>query len=359
LHNPSEKRGPTINPAKTARKVKNQVIDGFIKAPRVSASVKNPTARPKVLNQNSQMAKTIHAPAPARGLHNRAQKASTLMRGALKRPGDSLGAGIQHLTPGLNPQRELRARKITKHSRVDHFGSPMPSSSTDIKRPVVRGEVFSRVAPKPKTSAKSESTVALPSMITSASHQKLERMLDAALSQADAHKQALKYHAARHFWQRPGFLGKRRGLKLGLIFVVLLSAMLVLVWQKIPQVSAKIAGLRAHVDASVPAYKPEGYQLATPIKSQSGSVVIKYKTPSAGSGFDIAEQQSNMTSTSLAQTVVPQGSQVQTSHVDGNTVYIYGPNNDAAWVNNGILYTIKDRSQLSSDQIIKIVHSLN
>jgi hypothetical protein len=45
--------------------------------------------------------------------------------------------------------------------------------------------------------------------------------------------------------------------------------------------------------------------------------------------------------------------------VAGNTVYIYGARNDAAWVNNGVLYTIKDYAGLTSDQIIKIVQGLN
>jgi hypothetical protein len=278
------------------------------------------------------------------------------MRGALKKPNGQLSNQIQHLTPGFNPEREVRAKTATKHSRVERFGIPVPSQP---KRQVVQGEVTPRHSGHVTATPATTSAVALPSMITSASHQKLERMLDEALTKADAHKKALRYQAARHFWQRPSFLGRRTGIKISLILVLAIAAAGFAAWQKLPQLSAKLAGVRAHITASVPTYKPEGYNLAAPVSTQDGGVIMKYKSAIDNAGFDIAQKQSNMTSANLPQTVVPQGAQVQTSQVGGNTVYIYGQNNDAAWVNNGVLYTIKDHAKLSSDQIINIVKGLN
>jgi hypothetical protein len=197
-------------------------------------------------------------------------------------------------------------------------------------------------------------------MVTSASHQKLERMLDLALTRADAHKQALRYHAARHFWQRPSFLGRRTWLKLSLIVIVLVAGAGFAAWQKFPQLSIKLAASRAHISASVPSYKPEGYSLAAPAQAIDGKVLIKYKALSdASQSYDISQAPSDMTSTSLANILAPGGTQMQTSQVGGNTVYIYGPKNDAAWVNNGILYKLNDRANLSSDEIINIVKGLN
>jgi hypothetical protein len=49
---------------------------------------------------------------------------------------------------------------------------------------------------------------------------------------------------------------------------------------------------------------------------------------------------------------------VQTSVVNGTTVYIYGQTNDAAWVNNGVQYTVQDKASLNSDQLLKIANSL-
>ena len=262
----------------------------------------------------------------------------------------------------MNPQREIRAKTATKHTSVDHFGNPSTTHSSS-KPQVVHGEVIRRHSGHSNLSAGAASTstaVALPSMVASASHQKLERMLDEALTKADAHKQAMRYHAARHFWQRPGFMGRRASLKITLILIVVLGAAGLLAWQKVPQVSIRVAAARAHVNASIPVYKPSGYSLITPASVNAGAVLLKYKDSADDTqSYSIAQKPSNMASLSLAQTIVPHGAQVQTTQVSGNTVYIYGASNNAAWVNNGILYTISDHARLSSDEIIKIVQGLN
>jgi hypothetical protein len=307
-----------------------RVIDGFIKGS---------------LSKN---------PGTAHKLHKRAEKAHTLMRGALKKP-VNLSPKVQKPS-SVDYHREYRAKGISKNEQVKRFGHPAaPNNPKPINTPVTKR--FDRS--KQSTSDQTSKSPVLPSMVASASHQKLERMLDAALTQADAHKQALKYEAARHFWQKPGFLGRRRGLKIGLFLLVVLAGVLVAAWQRMPTLSVKLASAKAHVSAGVPTYKPDGYSLAKPASVQNGSVVLNYKTPSNADGFELAQKESHMTSSNLPQTVIPKGTQVQTSQVQGNTVYIYGPNNDAAWVNNGMLYTLKDKSKLSSNEIIKIVQGMN
>jgi len=328
-----------INSSKS-RSNNGQVIDGFVRSPAATPTPKK------------------FSPSAAHRLHHRTQKAQTLMRGALKKPTANVGSHIQRLTPGYNPQREIYAKTIAKHGRVQRFGNPISSNSATPK-PIIKAQAVPRnvstASASPVTTA-----VALPSMITSASHQKLERMLDVALTRADAHKQALRYHAARHFWQRPSFLGRRTGLKLGLIIVILLLATGFAAWQKFPQLSIKLAAVRAHISAAVPSYKPDGYSLAAPAQAIDGKVLIKYKDAADDSlGYAISQSPSDMTRTNLANTLAPAGAQMQTSQVGGNTVYIYGSKNDAAWVNNGILYKLDDHADLSSDQILNIVKGLN
>lgn len=273
----------------------------------------------------------------------------------MQRPSIHVHPKVQRLNPLSNPQREFRAQQTPRHSQVDRFGAPTQPIET------IKGEVIPRNAPHTlRDQAPSSSSAAvMPSMVASASHQKLERMLDEALTRADAHKQALRYHAARHFWQRPGFLGRRTGFKLCLIVILVLAATAFVAWQKFPQLSLKVEGRRAHITASVPSYKPEGYKLAAPASIDNGAVLVKYTAGQDDQNYEIIQKQSDLTSTSLAQTIVPPGAPVQTSQVAGNTVYIFGVHNDAAWVNNGVLYTINNRAGLSSDQIIKIVQGLN
>lgn len=284
------------------------------------------------------------------------------MRGALKKPSTHINAGVQRFASS-NPQREYRAKTTPKHSHVNRFGNPVSSHvNHQPTGKAIDGELVNKQYSRPARPAKHEvsatKAVAMPSMVTSASHHKLERMLDLALTSADAHKQAMKYQAARHFWQKPGLFGRRAWLKIALLAIVIFSVGVYLAWHKMPMLSTKMAATKVHVGASIPAYKPDGYTMAEPASVKSNAVVLKYKGPSDQAGFDLTQEQSHLTSTGLAQSVVPHGVTVQTSQVNGNTVYIYGPNNDAAWVNNGVLYKIKDYSRLTSDQIIKIVQGL-
>lgn len=310
------------------------MIDGIIKNTSKSAA-----GRTKVVSNQ---------------VHHRTQQARTLMRGGLKKPLHQPAPAVSH-TAGFDPAREIRAKKTPKHHNVQRFGIPAAASKPAVQ--ALRGEIVRR--PSPKSSEHAAPAAPLPSMITSTSHQKLERMLDQALTHADTHKEALRYHAARHFWQRRGISGRRRWLALGLS-VIFLFILLFVSYQKIPQVSVKAAGMRAHLSPAVPTYIPDSYKMAGPAKADSGTVKIKYVSSSnTGASYNIVESQSNLTSQLVEQSVVPKGASVQTSQVNGNTVYIYGRGNDAAWVNNGILYTVKDNANLSSDELIKIVQGLN
>lgn len=310
------------------------MVDGFVKDPSKPAA-----DRKKVISSH---------------VHHRTEKARTLMRGGLKKPVMHQSPYVSH-SSSRSPEREIRAKTTTKHEHVKRFGIPTPQSRAHQPK-VVSGELISK---KPAGSTHKAAAAPLPSMVASASHQRLERMLDQALTHADTHMEAMRYQAARHFWQRRWWSGHRRWLGLGIIFIALIAG-LVFSWQKVPQLSVKAAGIRAHISPSVPTYVPNGYHMAGPAKAVSGTVDIRYASDSnTAKSYEIIEAQSNLTSMMVAQSVVPKGAPVQTSQVDGNTVYIFGHENDAAWVNNGILYTIKDHAGLSSDELIKIVQGLN
>jgi hypothetical protein len=279
------------------------------------------------------------------------------MRDGLKKPAAKAGNFVSRSTPN-NPDREIRAKNVPKHQGVNRFGIPSPKAKSSPGPKAVSGELVGKHAPK-NAGNKAATAAPLPSMVTSVSHQKLERMLDHALANADSHKEAARYHAARHFWHRGWFDGKGRWLA-GLAVIILLIIGAMFSWQRIPVLSVKAAGIRAHLSPSVPTYIPDGYRLAGPASADSGTVNIKYVQPNDSTkSYEIVQAQSNLTSQLVEQSVVPKGTAVQSSQVEGNTVYIYGQDNDAAWVNNGVLFTLKDRANLSSDEIIKIVQGIN
>lgn len=146
-------------------------------------------------------------------------------------------------------------------------------------------------------------------------------------------------------------------LTVGASALVLTTAAGLFAWQNIPQVAVKVASSRASVNASAPAYTPEGYRFSAPISYTKGLVTVRYQSAN-GQSYEITQQSSRLDSTSLASTVLSSEANVQTSQVKGNTVYIYGDKNDATWVNNGVRYTIVDNAGLDSNQILRIAGSL-
>jgi hypothetical protein len=343
--------GQIIN-GKSANYKGKQVMDGFVQAAK--APTPKSSSQPDVnsfIPRHRQTARSSQ-------LHKRADKAQTLMRNGLKKPTAHIQANFRKLSSSPSIERQLRAKLTPKHNRVDHFGNPIVYAKPLSPKPALRGEIVSTPR-KHFSKASSGATAPLPSMVASASHQKLERLLDEALMQADSHREALRYHAARHFWQRRGFSNKQRIIALVAVLVLSVGA-LFFAWQKVPQVSVKVAGMQAHLHTSVPSYKPEGYIMAGPAKAVLGAVTVKYAaTTNSAHSYDITQAQSNLTSSMIGQSLVPKGATVQTTQVAGNTIYIYGSKNHAAWVNNGVLYTIKDNADLRSDQLIKIVQGLN
>jgi hypothetical protein len=195
-------------------------------------------------------------------------------------------------------------------------------------------------------------------MVTSVSHQHLERLLDQALTRADAHKKAR--HAEfrnRSVFHR--FLAMPKWASIGATTAVVLLLVGFFAWQNVPQVAMRVAATRAHVSASVPGYVPSGFGFAAPIGYSNGVVAIKFKASGdAARNFTISQQRSSWDSTSLVANAIPKDAQMQTSQIKGTTVYIYGTGNDAAWVNHGIRYTLKDQANLNSEQILRIADSL-
>lgn len=338
--------GQIINAFKGANKKSSQVIDGFVSRPLKSAG-----------QSIKQSAGTKRRQIKSTQVHKRTEKTHTLMRKGLKRPSEVQHSHFHHNSAKPKISTQIRAKMVPKHGKVEHFGIPGRGPANSISKPVsgelvYRSNISSKAAPPANTAP-------LPSMIASASHKRLERLLDEALTKADSHKHAMRYHAARHFWQKPWFAGPKRWI-FTVTVLAAIASMLFVAWHKFPTLSMKAASIRANVNAAIPSYKPDGFSLAGPAAASSGVVSITYKSNSEPSkSYKISEAASSMNSNMVAQNVVPKGEPVQTSQVAGNTVYIYGSSNDAAWVNNGVLYTIKNQANLSSDQLINIVQGLN
>lgn len=271
-----------------------------------------------------------HLRQSAHAVHTRTQRSKTLMREVVAKP------RAKRNNPSTTSQpRVARAASVPKSPAIRHF-----SKHGKAEQPL-HGEVIH--------SRQSTSAVALaaplPNVLAGLSHQRLEKMLDAALLSADAQKRALRVRRLP------------RWLVATLAVVVVAVGGTLFAWKNIPQASMKVAGLKAHINSSVPAYVPSDFKFAGPVESHDGTASMTYRSASNdGQSFTIKQQASNWDSSTL-EANIPK-SQVQTSQVKGTTVYIYGANNNATWVNNGIRYTIEDNAQLNSGELLKVADSL-
>jgi hypothetical protein len=322
------------------------VIDGFIRKPQPSKVIKKAA---------------VKASSTAQSVHNRAQHSSTLMRAAVKKPKGlkkvSYKSPIQKPRTGEpTPARISRAMNMMKNSRVERFGAPISQTKS----------AFSRFSPPAKTGgevSQSKSPAAakavgrpLPSMVTSVSHQRLERMLDEALIGADAHKKGLKNRAhGKGRLSRLKIMPRWMAISFALLAVV--SVATFFAWHNVPYASMKFASLRAQVKGSMPAYTPSGFKFSGPIKYEQGAISMTYKD-GGDHVYTLEQQASTWNSSSLDENSVPDDSQVQTSQVKGTTVYYHSSDCKATWVSNGKKFSINDHCQLDPSEIFKIAGSI-
>lgn len=122
-----------------------------------------------------------------------------------------------------------------------------------------------------------------------------------------------------------------------------------------PNIELHMASSRAGFHASLPSYKPTGYALDGGVHASNGIVSVSFK--SGDSKYTVQQQESNWDSQTLLDNVVSMASSDhKTYKSQGRTVYIYGDN--AAWVNGGVLYSMKVDGSLSHQQIVSVATSM-
>ena len=340
----------------------DRVIDGFVKTrpEKLLSRTKPAPAKVKTEIKKSQPKPAHDIKSSAKTVHHRAERSRTLMRTMVAKPSlriKEVGKSLSQpsiIKSSIDPARASRARIIAKNAKVSHFGRPVPKEN---QAPQMQtGEIVSRRAPVaavavPKTQALS---APLPSMMASASHQRLERILDEALMRADAHKQNLKKQSRSRIAK---LFALPRWASIVIILVLLAAISFFFVWRFVPAVAVKVAATRSHVEASVPAYTPSNYSFAKAV-SQPGSVSIQYNDKlNDSSNYVVTQQKSTWDSQSMAENTVSKDAQVQTSQVNGVQIII--SDDKAMCVNNGIQTTVNNqKASLSSDQLLNIAKSV-
>lgn len=252
--------------------------------------------RRKTAKDTARSKRSVH------GLNRRLEHSKTLMRATVKKPVRAKSEDkIKFRSLSPDHARIDRARRIPKSSKVQRFGLLPHSRNPEAKT----GEVIAPSSNLPARSAMA-ATATLPSVTTSASHYKLERLLDYALAHADAHKKSLDESTRA---QRK-FLG-RLPRWLGIVLIVLVAGIIAgfILWQKMPEASLKLASVQSHIPATMPKLPP-GFKAAQS-RVENGSVVTE--ALSGDIKLTYIQKPSHEPTSSLASTNAPATASVQTS----------------------------------------------
>ena len=125
-----------------------------------------------------------------------------------------------------------------------------------------------------------------------------------------------------------------------------------------PNLSVRVAAAQAGIDATYPSYRPDGYKLNGPVAYNQGEVSMKFAANAGPQDFTIVQSKTNWDSSAAKENYVKPkwGDNVMQYTEHGLTIYAH--DGDAAWVNNGILYTIDGDAPLSASQIRGIATSM-
>ena len=145
------------------------------------------------------------------------------------------------------------------------------------------------------------------------------------------------------------------GIMSGALALIMLAGYFT--YLNMPNLSVRVAAAQAGFDASYPGYSPDGYRI-NKVAYNEGQVGIQYVANGGTQGFTVKQEKSGWDSSALlANYVEPTSRGGYVPHSEkGITVYIFS--NNAAWVNDGVRYTISGDAPLSSQQILNIATSM-
>lgn len=277
-------------------------------------------------------------------IHRKPQKSQTLHRAAIKKPAIS----APQSTAAAN-----RSPLITKFGPNNSHIKPVAAAKTQQQtRPASTVKVTAPAAAPIHTPAKHVKAATALAPVHSSRLLK-EQLIKEKLAHVE-HK--TKEHRNEHPLKRLA----RRQPKFATIATMSLATIMLggyLTYINMPNLSVRVASARAGVDAQFPEYQPDGYNFAGPVAYAPGEVTLKFDSNGGSQGYEIKQRASNWDSQAVLDNYISrESSSYLTYSEQGLTVYTYG--NKAAWVNGGVLYTIKGDASLSSDQILRIAGSM-
>jgi hypothetical protein len=320
-----DEEGNLIAPKKQTPKLVDGIV-GTAKQPLKTLNI-NPTPTTLIVPREIQKPPTTIT-----------QVSKTLSRIAVKKP-----AANEHRFMSDIAMPIIRHKKLVDHSKLH-------SKHPEVKRVA---KLPSITVPSQKLGPKHT-----PSFVPI---RKTEEMIQAQLEAANAHLMTFKKphitNKVKNHLNRLSPLNKHFVMATSILASFLIFSGTLVSWN-MPTISLMIANKKAGFTAYLPAYVPNGYRVINPVGYTPGRIIIGFKSNTNDMHYSIEQKPTGWTSEILRDQVASSnGSQYQTQYVNGLTVYFTNENN-ATWVDRGILFTLQGESGLSSDQIASIAASM-
>ncbi len=289
------------------------------------------------VNQANQPVTPAKKAQPSQTVHQRVQKSQTLSRRHVQATPSPQAAPTPRVTAQRSPM-------VAKFAPKQQAAPPKRRTISDIG-PVVHPVMHKVHKQHAAASAPVQPAVLKPSQVIK------QQAIAEALEKAPTKQQAERDHA-----KRSGRL--RKLVSVGSVSLALILLGGYFTYLNMPNLSVRVAAAQAGVDASYPEYRPDGYSLSGSVAYNQGWVSMKFASNSGPQNFTVKQSKSSWDSSAVLDNYVKEkaGDNYIPYNERGLTIYIYSSN--AAWINDGILYTIEGDAPLSSDQIRRIATSL-
>lgn len=261
-------------------------------------------------------------------LHHHPHKSITLRRDIVKKPhGAHDKAAGQH--------------KIHVHT------TKSPSITKFAPHPVMKPEYKHHVSPSPQVAATHAKIApkelkAKPLSSRELKDHLITKQLESATPQKGTHKQP------------------RTPFRVTSIMAACLAVMILggyLSYINMPGLSVRVAAAQSGVNANFPSYTPSGYRFDGPVSYSNGQILLSFEATGGTTKYQIKQQKSLWDSQAVLDNYVATKTDKYDVNISqGLTIYTY--DNNASWVNKGILYTISGNAPLRTEQVLKIATSL-
>lgn len=275
------------------------------------------------------------ASTPARKLHSKTQRSRALVRSSLHKPS----------APIKKSASFARSSKITKFAK-----DPPADHAANYKIPDKPTEKGYASHPAKLSKQKTAPTHMSSSAIK-------EQLIKKRLADLPAREPSKIVPPAREVASPQS--RSRRIVSIGATCLALLLLGGYLTYLNMPNLSIRVAAIQAGIDATLPNYQPENYQLHGPVAYSGGTVKLAYRANNdANKKYTVTQQASTWNSQAALDNYVTDDSKgdYRINSIQGLTVYTY--NNKAVWVNGGILYIIDGSAPLSAQQLDRIASSM-